>query len=167
MSGAQIEAAGVLATKRRRWYARACGFCGRHGWHLARHMPFFIYVLAVFIGVKLLVPNVRAPVFVGIRYSATYVECLYVLGAIAGMAELLRVSKPGVDQTNEALAMIFTSVGYFALFLLSLTGYPLLQIFRDTEFLVLLAMSAGQSVLAVKINARTLKRTIDTGVHDS
>ncbi len=77
------------------------------------------------------------------------------------MAELLRVSQPGIDNTWEALRMAGVAAVYFGLFLLSAAGVRELQIFNSTEFLTLLLISIVQVILAFMINARTLKRTVD------
>jgi hypothetical protein len=97
----------------------------------------------------------------GEYYSITWVEALYFIGAVIMATEILKVSKPGIDNTREAIFMTLTSIAYFGLFVGSLNGDPRLAIFRNTEFLILMAFSGAESIIAFMVNARTLKRTID------
>jgi hypothetical protein len=51
------------------------------------------------------------------------------------------------------------------LFALGAAGVQLLAMFSNTEFLLLTTISMTQGVVAVLINARTLRRTIGVGDH--
>ena len=51
------------------------------------------------------------------------------------------------------------------LFALGAAGVRFLGIFNNTEFLLLTVISMTQAVVAILINARTLRRTIGVGDH--
>ena len=53
----------------------------------------------------------------------------------------------------------------FAAFALGAAGVRPLAIFSNTEFLLLTVISMTQGVVAILINARTLRRTIGVGDH--
>lgn len=132
-----------------------------HGRRIALTIPFFVYFLAVFVLVEYFVPNVRTVMINGRFYTLTWVEVLYLLTTTIAMCELLRVSKPGIDNTIEALFMLGAFIAYLILYLFAVNGVWWLQIFRNTEFLMITIISGIQVVMAFIINARTLKRTID------
>lgn len=123
--------------------------------------PLFAYLLVVFVVLQLTVPDMRANLFHIGKYELTPVELLYISTIIIAMAELLRVSKPGVDNTQEAIFMLLVWIVYLVLFVLGATGMLGLGIFSNTEFVVLTVTSLTQVIVAFLINARTLKRTID------
>jgi hypothetical protein len=79
------------------------------------------------------------------------------------MAEQLRVSTPGVDNTIEALLMGAIAGVQVLLFALGTAGVKPLAMFNNTEFLMLTLISLTQAIVAVLINARTLRRTIGVG----
>lgn len=129
-----------------------------------RKAPMFFYMLVIFVIVELSVTNMRE-VFVSTGlFELTWVEVIILMGACMGMFEILRVSHPGVDNTVQALFMAFVWVVYLILLLLSVaTRAPMLSIFGNTEFAMLMLLSLFQVILAFMVNARTLKRTIDYG----
>ncbi len=126
-----------------------------------RFMPLFAFMLLIYVVIELSVSNIRSVIFTIGTYSLTWVEIMYLLATITAMSELLRVSKPGIDNTKEALLMGGVWVIYLVLFLLGATRTEVFSIFSNTEFLMLTIMSLAQVILAFMINARTLKRTID------
>ncbi len=128
-------------------------------------MPTFALMLAIYLIVNASVADVREVFFAIGSYAFTWVEVLYVLGATFAMTELLRVSAPGIDNTREALAMAAVLVAYIVFLVLGAAGVPAFTLFSTTEFVVLMLFNASQVVLAFMINARTLKRTIDTTDH--
>jgi hypothetical protein len=97
------------------------------------------------------------------EYHLSWVEVLMVGAAMMAMAEQLRVSTPGVDNTIEALLMGAIAGVQVLLFALAASGVKPLSIFNNTEFLTLTVISLTQAVVAVLINARTLRRTIGVG----
>lgn len=131
--------------------------------HIASQVPWFLYIIIGFVLVKLVVENIREPIFTVGPYVLTWVEILYISAALAAMAELHRVSKPGVDNTWEAIAMAAIAIVQIVVFALGAANVIELQIFHNTEFLVITIISTLQGGLAIKVNARTLKRTIDYG----
>jgi hypothetical protein len=82
---------------------------------------------------------------------------------MVAMAEQLRVSHPGIDNTIEAILMVGVAATQVLLFALGAAGVRPLAIFNSTEFLLLTAISMTQAVVAILINARTLRRTIGVG----
>jgi hypothetical protein len=83
--------------------------------------------------------------------------------AMMAMAEQLRVSTPGVDNTIEAILMGAIAGVQVLLFALGAAGVQPLAICNNTEFLMLTLISMTQAIVAVLINARTLRRTIGVG----
>jgi hypothetical protein len=124
-------------------------------------IPLFTFLLLFYVVIELSVENVRSVIFTVGSYSLTWVEIIYLCATVMAMAELLRVSKPGIDNTKEALFMGGIWVVYLVLFLLGATRIEMLRIFNNTEFLILTLIGLSQVILAFMINARTLKRTID------
>lgn len=154
------NAATVIATARRdNWKKKVS--------RATRAIPMFLYILIIFMIVETTVVDVRSVLFNFLGYKLTWVEVLYLVSSISAMAELLKVSRPGVDNTFQAICMAAVSGVYLILFTLGLakTGY-IRVIFSNTEFLMLLIFSITQTVMAFIINARTLKRTIDYGSSD-
>lgn len=132
------------------------GFCGR----VVVTIPAFVYVAVVYAMLQTLVPDVRQPIFGG-GWQLTAIEGLYIVAFLAAMVELLRVSKPGIDNTIEALAMTVVLIGYVVFFVLAVAGITPLAMFATSEFLVLTVLSGIQVGVAFLVNGRTLKRTID------
>jgi hypothetical protein len=83
--------------------------------------------------------------------------------AMMAMAEQLRVSHPGIDNTIEAILMAAIAGVQVLLFALGATDVKNLGIFNNTEFLMLTLISMTQAIVAILINARTLRRTIGVG----
>ena len=77
------------------------------------------------------------------------------------LAEQLKVSHPGIDNTIEAIMMAAIAAVQVLLFALGAAGVRALGIFNNTEFLMLTLISMTQAVIAILINARTLRRSID------
>jgi len=124
-------------------------------------IPLFAYLLVIFVALQVSGLDMRENLFRIGKYEMAPVELLYILTIIIAMAELLRVSKPGIDNTREAIFMLLVWIVYLVLFILGATGMLGLGIFSNTEFLVLTATSLTQVIVAFLINARTLKRTLD------
>ena len=156
-----IAAAAIRRPHARSWIIRRClGACRTARWSVI-HIPLFTFVLIAFVAVKLGVADPRSIAIPGKYYMFTYVELLYLFGAFCIVAELVKVSKPGIDNTWEAILMLLVSIVYLVLYVLSLSGAERLAIFRDAEFLMLMLLSFLLTVGAFVVNARTLKRTID------
>ncbi len=136
---------------------------------ILKNIPGFAYVLVVFILIAAFVPNMRDILFSFGSYALSWVEVVYLVATFTAMGELLRVSKPGIDNTVEALVMLAVGIVLLLLFVFGAMGVPFLGIFSTTEFLMLVLISAFQIGMAFLINARTLKRTFDTSsaINDS
>jgi hypothetical protein len=128
-----------------------------------RYIPGFLYILALFVAGKFIFPDPRAVLIQWGEYHLSWVEVLMVGAAMVAMAEQLRVSSPGVDNTIDALLMGAMAGVQVLLFALGAAGVAPLAMFNNTEFLMLTLISLTQAIVAVLINARTLRRTIGVG----
>src|SRR5262245_30949116 len=128
-----------------------------------KYLPGFVYILALFIAGKLLFPDPRATLLQWGEYHLSWVEVLMVGAAMMAMAEQLRVSHPGIDNTIEAIFMAAIAGGQVLFFALGAAGVKNLGVFNNTEFLMLTLISMTQAIVAILINARTLRRTIVVG----
>ena len=128
-----------------------------------KYTPGFFYVLVFFIVGKLIFADPRATLVHWGEYNLSWVEVLLVGAAMMAMAEQLRVSHPGVDNTIEAILMGAIASIQVLLFALGAAGVRPLAIFNNTEFLMLTVISMTQAIVAILINARTLRRTIGVG----
>jgi hypothetical protein len=130
-----------------------------------KFIPGFLYILVLYIAGKFTFSDPRAILLQVGEYQLTWVEVLLVGAAMVAMAEQLRVSHPGIDNTIEAILMAGVAAIQVLLFALGAAGVRPLAIFNNTEFLLLTAISMTQAVVAILINARTLRRTIGVGDH--
>ena len=67
-----------------------------------RYTPGFLYILVLFVAGKFIFPDPRATLIEWGQYHLSWVEVLMVAAAMVAMAEQLKVSYPGVDNTIEA-----------------------------------------------------------------
>ena len=125
-----------------------------------RYIPGFTYVLALFVIGQLVFPDPRATLFDIGGYKLAWVEVLIVVAAIIAMAETIKVAEPGVNNITEVLLMGAVAVVQIVLFALAAAKVPGLEIFANTEFLLLTIINVAQTVVAFQINAATLMRTI-------
>jgi hypothetical protein len=127
-----------------------------------RYIPLFLFVLILYLIGKSIITDPRAALALG-PYSLSWVEVLLVVASVLALVEQMKVSHPGIDNTMEALGMIAMGVLQLILFVLGAAKVAGLGIFNNTEFLVLTFISLAAAVVAVLINARTLRRTIGVG----
>jgi len=130
---------------------------------LLKYLPGFVYILVLFVAGKLIFPDPRATLVQWGEYHLSWVEVLMVGAAMMAMAEQLRVSHPGIDNTIEAILMAAIAGVQVLLFALGAAGVRNLGIFNNTEFIMLTLISMTQAIVAILINARTLRRTIGVG----
>ena len=128
-----------------------------------KYVPGFVYILLLYIVGKLIFPDPRATLVQWGEYHLSWVEVLMVGAAMMAMAEQLRVSHPGIDNTIEAILMAAVAGVQVLLFALGAADVRNLGIFNNTEFLMLTLISMTQAIVAILINARTLRRTIGVG----
>jgi hypothetical protein len=131
-------------------------------WGFLRSVPGFVYILLLFIVGQLIFADPRATLFDFDGYRLAWVEVLLVAAAIMAMAEQIKVAQPGVNNTNEVLAMGVMAVVQIVLFALAAAKVPGLAIFNNTEFLLLTIINIAQTAVAFRINAATLMRTISS-----
>jgi len=134
-----------------------------HGRARLKYVPGFAYILALYLAGSFVFPDVRAVLFEWGPYRFTWVEVLLVAAAITAIAEQLRVSHPGIDNTVEAILMVALAASQVLLLALGAAGVSVLAVFNNTEFLLLTLISLTQAVVAILVNARTLRRTIGVG----
>jgi len=129
-----------------------------------RYIPLFLFVLILYL--------VGYPIFSDPRhelvghlgpYGLSWVEVLLVFAAVLSLVEQMKVSHPGIDNTLEALGMVGMGVLQLILFVLGAAAVKGFSIFNTTEFLMLTFISLAAAVVAILINARTLRRTIGVG----
>ena len=128
-----------------------------------KYVPGFLYIIGLYVVGKFMFADPRATLVQWGEYQLSWVEVLMVGAAIMAMAEQLRVSHPGIDNTVEAILMAAVAAFQVLLFALGAAGVRPLSIFNNTEFLMLTVISMTQAVVAILINARTLRRTIGVG----
>ena len=139
---AHVVGAAVVGEPRRRGIARK----------VATWVTGFAYILILYVIIELTVSNVRNILFDFGGYSLTWVEVMYLLATFVAMGELLRVSKPGIDNTREALAMLAVGIIYLVLFVLGAAGVGGFSIFSNTEFLMLMFISAANPPFEVFVD---------------
>lgn len=130
---------------------------------LLRYVPGFAYVLALYVAGTYLFSDPRAPLLAWRGFAVSWIEVLLAAAALVALAEQLRVSHPGVDNTFEAIMMAAMAGAQVLLFALAAAGVGSLAIFGNAEFLLLTLISLAQAVVAILINARTLRRSIGLG----
>jgi hypothetical protein len=130
------------------------------GWF--RFVPLFFFVLILYLLGKSVITDPNHAVALG-PYTLSWVEVLLVVASAVALVEQMKVSHPGIDNTMEALGMIAMGVLQLILFVLGAAKVGMFHIFNNTEFLVLTLISLSAAVVAVLINARTLRRTIGVG----
>lgn len=136
---------------------------GGHRRGLLRYIPGFAYILALYLAGTYVVPDARATLIEWRGYRVSWIELLLVAAAMAALAEQLRVSHPGIDNTVEALMMAAMAGVLVLLFALAAAGVGGLGVFNSAEFLLLTLIGLAQTVVAILINARTLRRSIGFG----
>jgi hypothetical protein len=125
-------------------------------------IPGFVYILLLFILGQMFFSDPRAIlVHVG-RYQLAWVEVLLVAAAIMAMAEQIKVAIPGVNNTTEVLLMGLIAIIQVVLFSLAAAKVHGLEMFDNTEFLLLTIINVAQTAVAYQINAATLMRTISS-----
>jgi hypothetical protein len=130
---------------------------------LLRYIPGLAYILALYLIGTYFFPDARATLIEWRGYRVSWIELLLVAAAMVALAEQMRVSHPGIDNTVEALAMAAMAGAMVLLFALAAAGVSGLGIFGTTEFLLLTLIAVAQVVVAILINARTLRRSIGLG----
>jgi hypothetical protein len=140
--------------------ASAQGGLGRG---LLHSIPGFAYILALYLVGIYFFADPRAALIEWRGYRVSWIELLLVAAAMAGLAEQLRVSHPGIDNTVEALVMAAMAGAFVLLFALAAAGVGGLGVFNTAEFLLLTLIGLAEAVVAILINARTLRRSIGLG----
>ncbi len=126
-------------------------------------IPGFVLVLALYVIGTFFIVDPRAVLFGWGQYGFSWIETLFLIATIVSLFEQMKVSHPGIDNTLEALLMGGVAVVQIVLFVLGAAGIGLFLIFANSEFLMLTFISVIQSIIAILINARTLRRTIGVG----
>jgi len=131
------------------------------GYPRIRYVPGFLYILILYVVGSFIFPDPRKTWELWDGYNLSWVEVLMVAAAMMAIAEQLKVSHPGIDNTIEAILMGGVAGIQVLLFALGAAGVRYLDIFNNTEFLLLTLISVTQAVIGLLINARTMRRSID------
>lgn len=129
---------------------------------LIRIIPGFTFVILAYVLVHLSVSNTRVNIVP--EFNLSWDETLYLFATMLAMFELFRVSKPGINNTVEAIAMGVAAVFQIVLFVLGMAHHVWMGIqfdlFYTAPFGMLMVINITQTIVAFIINARTLQRTI-------
>lgn len=128
-----------------------------------KYVPSFFFVLVLYMIGVYAVADPRAALIHWGAYDLSWVEVLLIIAAMIGMSEQMKVSHPGMDNTMEAIVMAAFAGLQVLLLALGAFAVPAFVIFNRTEFLMLTVISMTAAVIALLINARTLRRTIGVG----
>ena len=128
-----------------------------------RYIPYFVVILVLFILGKSFGVDAQKAWFSGTNFAFTWAELLLILSAIIALAEQMKVSHPGIDNTWEALTMVGMGVLQLVLFVLGAAKVGGFNMFANAGFMILTIISISAAIVAVLINARTLRRTIGVG----
>ena len=129
--------------------------------HPFKTVPGFLYILVLYVIGSFIVPDSRTTWELWGGYQISWDEVLIVAAAMMAIAEQLKVSHPGIDNTIEAILMAAIAAVQVLLFALGAAGVRALGMFNNTEFLLLTLISMTQAVIGILINARTMRRSID------
>ncbi|MEI6234212.1 MAG: hypothetical protein WCT04_14260 [Planctomycetota bacterium] len=130
---------------------------------IMQFVPGFLYIFVIYLIGRNFIPNPRAAFTTFGVYSLSWVEVLLMLSTVVALFEQNKVSHPGIDNTMEALIMVGMGVVNLILFILGAAKIAAFSIFNNTEFLIITFISLLTAVIAILINARTLRRSIGIG----
>ncbi len=130
---------------------------------MLKYVPGFLYILVAYVIGAFAFSDPRASLLHWGAYELSWVEVLLVFAAMVGMSEQMKVSHPGIDNTMEAIVMAGMAGIQVLLLALGAFGVSAFAVFNRTEFLILTVISMTGAVIALLINARTLRRTIGVG----
>jgi hypothetical protein len=128
-----------------------------------RFVPLFLFVVILFIFGHWTFHDPRATLFAIGSYKLSWIEVLLLISSVIALIEQMKVSHPGIDNTLEALSMLGMGVVQLILLVLGAASVAGFSMFNTTEFLELTFISLAAAVVAILINARTLRRTIGVG----
>jgi hypothetical protein len=135
---------------------------GKNQGGVLRYVPYFLFILILYVVVKAMNLDLHTTVGNG-TWAISWGEVFLILAAILALAEQMKVSHPGIDNTTEALIMVFMGVLQLVLFVLGVARVAGFGYFNDASFLVQTVISLAAAIVAVMINARTLRRTMALG----
>ena len=130
---------------------------------LFRFIPLFLFIVILFIFGHWTFHDPRATLFAIGSYKLSWVEVLLLISTVVALVEQMKVSHPGIDNTLEALTMLGMGVIQLIALVLGAASVAGFSMFNTTEFLELTFISLAAAVVAILINARTLRRTIGVG----
>ena len=130
---------------------------------LFRFIPLFLFIVILFILGHWTFSDPRHVLFTLGSYSLSWIEVLLLISTVVALVEQMKVSHPGIDNTLEALTMLGMGVVQLVFLVLGAASVVGFKMFNTTEFLELTFISLAAAVVAILINARTLRRTIGVG----
>ncbi|MBT3726537.1 hypothetical protein HOG21_02285 [bacterium] len=87
-------------------------------------------------------------------------DMIYLMMSLLILVDIMKVSVPGIDNTWEAQMLNYVSMVMVVFFVLSFTTEQF-KVFASPQFAIMTVVNFLAAFVAVKVNARTLKRTID------
>jgi len=87
-------------------------------------------------------------------------DIIYLFMTITVLIDVMKVSLPGMDNSIEAQLMNYSSMLMGVFFVLAFTTEEF-KMFATAQFAVMVMVNFLAAFVAIKVNARTLKRTID------
>jgi hypothetical protein len=130
---------------------------------LFRFIPLFLFIVILFVLGHWTFSDPRHVLFTLGSYSLSWIEVLLLISTVVALVEQMKVSHPGIDNTLEALTMLGMGVVQLVFLVLGAASVAGFKMFNTTEFLELTFISLAAAVVAILINARTLRRTIGVG----
>src|SRR5215813_3963096 len=98
------------------------GQAGVSGRGLLRYIPGIAYILALYLAGAYFFPDARATLAEWRGYRISWIEFLLLAAAMTALADQLRVSHPGIDNTVEAILMAALAAAMVLLFALAAVG---------------------------------------------
>ena len=127
--------------------------------------PAFLLVFVLYVIIGLSVNDVHHVFMRFGRFALSATDFLWLLSGLVAVLEVLRISHPGKDNTDKALAMAGVAIFMAILFVIGVVigsmGGSALGMFITSGYVGILILSTVQSIVAFKVNSRTLMRTID------
>ena len=125
----------------------------RNHW-LLQKVPAYFYLVLLYLALEVTIRDMHA-----VFFAISWAELLGVIAFLVSYLELLKVARPGEDDTDDVIVMIIMAVVMIVLCALSFTS-GFLGIFHKPEFYLLTVYACIESIMGLIFNARTLKRSI-------
>ena len=126
------------------------------------YIPGFFWIVLVYAVGYYLIKDPRAEFVAFGPVKLSWLELVLFLTAIIACSEILKVSKPGIDNSGEVALMGL--MAFVQGILIAVSFYePKLAVFKTTESMELLVINVVQTLVAYYVNSRSLQRTFAQG----